>query len=91
MKNGTARFPVWTARFTVAIVIEALLVLTILFLAFFLPGCAARQARAETPRPKFWNGCQETTPAIADGFQHFVCLDVHNKQWEVLVRLQPKR
>jgi hypothetical protein len=40
---------------------------------------------------KFWTGCQETAPAIADGFQHFVCQDARSKQWEVLIRLEPAR
>jgi hypothetical protein len=75
----------------VRLAIEALIVLAVLLLAFFLPGCSVRQVRADPPAQRFWNGCQETAPAIADGFQHFVCVDTKSKEYEVLVRPRPKR
>lgn len=57
-------------------------------------GCAARRVTPSDRIPAgqpFWNGgCQETVPVNPDGFQHFVCADVHNGQWELLVRRQPK-
>lgn len=88
MKSGTARF-------TVQLAIEVLIVLAVLLASFLLPGCAVRHAHQAKPDPrpreKFWQSCQETVPAIADGFQHFDCIDVRNKQYEVLVRQQPKR
>jgi len=66
------------------------------FLAFFLlAGCASRRiARDQIPqeqRERFWNGCTKTTPAIADGFQHFTCTDVQKKIYEVLIRKEPKK
>jgi hypothetical protein len=56
-------------------------------------GCAVRRVPAPDTVPqeqKYWQDCQETVPAEADGFQHFVCTDVKAKRWEVLVRRQPK-
>jgi len=53
-----------------------------------LSGCAgARRPATSLPRqePRFWHGCYATA-AKPDGFWHFVCTDVHNKQYEVLVR-----
>lgn len=55
-------------------------------------GCAERNhVRKEPAHEKFWQSCEETVPAIADGFQHFRCSDVKGKQWEVLVRKEPKK
>jgi len=64
------------------------------FLAGFLySGCASRRSSpAPAPQaPRFWHGCEETIPARADGFQHFVCRDLHEHRWEVLLRNEPKR
>lgn len=60
----------------------------IFLLVGILPGCASRRiARDHVPQEqKFWNGCEETTPANPDGFRHFTCTDFRKKQWEVLVR-----
>ena len=59
------------------------------FLAGFLwSGCSAsmrRPAAAVPQAPRFWHGCEQTIPAKADGFEHFVCTDVHDRQWEILV------
>src|SRR5258707_1241159 len=79
-----------TARFNSA---RALLV----FFAVPFFGCAGRAhvrdriPQTQTQEQGFWNGCQETVPAIADGFQHFVCADVHSKRWEVLIRTEPTK
>jgi hypothetical protein len=84
-RNGTARFDSQRVTSRHA---RALLFLVVP-LSF---GCAGRaHVRDRIPAEQtFWNGCQETVPANADGFQHFVCADVRNKQWEVLIRREPK-
>lgn len=61
----------------------------LLLLAGLLLSCAGRRAAPQAPHQverSFWTGCQETIPAKADGFQHFVCRDVRERHWEVLVR-----
>ena len=59
----------------------------VFFLAGTLSGCAGRRSSpAPVPQaPRFWHGCEQTIPAKADGFEHFVCTDVHDRQWEILV------
>src|SRR5260221_3220115 len=58
-----------------------------------LSACAGRRIPQSDQLPqeqRLWNSCEETIPANADGFQHFVCADVHSKRWEVLIRKEPK-
>ena len=61
--------------------------------SFPLSACAGRRIPQSDQLPqeqRLWNSCEETIPANADGFQHFVCADVHSKRWEVLIRKEPK-
>jgi len=82
--SGTARFAL---QFAIGLVLYAVLV----FMVIVLFGCAGRPiARAAPQAPRFWQGCEQTTPAKPDGFQHFLCRDVRDKQWEVLVRKEGK-
>ena len=58
-----------------------------------IAGCAGRQIPRSDRIPEeqhFWHGCQEVVPANEDGFQHFICIDVHSKRWEVLIRREGK-
>ena len=70
------------------------LVSTVLFafsagLSFILFGCAAQKPVHHESH--FWHGCQETILAKPDGFQHFTCFDVKDKQWEVQVKPKEKK
>jgi len=63
------------------------------YLLYFSSGCAARKPPASDRIPEtktFWHGCQETVPANADGFQHFICIDYKNQRYEVLIRREGK-
>ncbi len=83
--SGAARF---AFQFAIRLVLYAIAV----FIVIVLFGCAGRPiARAGDQAPRFWHGCQQTIPAKPDGFQHFVCRDVHDRQWEVLVGNEAKR
>ncbi len=53
-------------------------------------GCASRRVPTVSQEQRFWRDCQETVPAVADGFQHFMCVDKNGKRWEILVRREPK-
>ncbi len=64
----------------------ARIVAAFFFLAGTLSGCAGRRISAPPREPRFWNACHESIPANEDGFRHFLCTDLHNKQWEILVR-----
>lgn len=58
-----------------------------------IAGCAGRRPIAPDRIPqeeKFFRDCQQTVPATADGFQHFICNDPKQHRWEVLVRKEPK-
>lgn len=94
LPNGTARFnrkrvPPPGARALLFLVVPLL---------FVWAGCGASRAHVREDRvpheaqsQKFWDRCDETAPAIPDGFQHFVCGDARGKQWEVLLRPEPTK
>jgi hypothetical protein len=71
--------------------VPACIFAAVFFLAGTLTGCAGRQVPHATQPKRFWRDCQENIPARSDGFQHFVCTDIHDRQWEVLVRREGKR
>ena len=53
----------------------------------FLAGCAGRKIpQQQPPGERFWHDCQEVVTAKPDGFQHFLCVDRYEKQWEVLIK-----
>lgn len=84
------QLPIETRRRIIEAVTKLLMgVVALLFL--FLSGCAGRPApHANAPQQKFWHDCQETVPAKPDGFQHFICRDVKDRRWDVLVRREGK-
>jgi hypothetical protein len=59
---------------------------------FILAGCAARhiERNDRLPEDRFFSACQATAPANKDGFDHFACLGVDQKKYEVLIRREPK-
>lgn len=63
----------------------------LLYAAGIVSGCAGRGIpHSDPPEEHFWHDCQETIPAKPDGFQHFVCTDMKDRHWEVLVRRERK-
>ncbi len=62
------------------------------FIAGTLSGCGAGRLplSKQTPHEKFWHDCQGVILAKPDGFQHFICRDVKDRRWEVLIRREGK-
>jgi hypothetical protein len=59
----------------------------------FCAGCARHVPRSDRipDTQNFWHGCISVAPAKPDGFQHFICTDVHDQQWEILVKSKTEK